>query len=286
MIIDYYSRYPEVIQLQHLTASLVVTCCKSVFARHGIPEIVMSDNGTQFGDPIRNFHPGASREFAKFAEEYGFKHVTSSPKFPQSNGMAEAAVKIVKNLFKKNIDPSLALMEYRATPLQNGYSPAELLFGRKIRTMMPIASSSLIPKVADGKNLRRKEEKRRSDQKESYDSRHGVVEQQELKIGDTVWITDARTWGRVVEKAPTPRSYIIETPSGTVRRNRFHLLKGNDVIIPEAEECPVPPARDEIAQAIEEPVQQPAAPPPPTMVDGQRRTRSGRVIKPPARYRN
>ncbi len=198
--------------------------------------------------------------------------------------MAEAAVKIVKNLFKKNKDPSLALMEYRATPLQNGYSPAELLFGRKIRTTMPIAPSALIPKVAKQKNLRRKEEKSRNNQKENYDKRHGVVQQQDLKIGDTVWITDMRTWGRVVEKAPTPRSYIVETPSGSVRRNRFHLSKGNDVIIPEPEECPVAPAREEVAEAIQDPVQQPAEPPPPIMVDGQQRTRSGRVIKPPKRF--
>ncbi|UYV83113.1 PLEKHD1 [Cordylochernes scorpioides] len=77
--------------------------CKSIFARHGIPETAVSDNGTQFG---------AAREFANFARQYGFTHVTSSPRFPQSNGMAEAGVKIAKLILKKNQDPSLGLLEY------------------------------------------------------------------------------------------------------------------------------------------------------------------------------
>ncbi|UYV67569.1 hypothetical protein LAZ67_5001246, partial [Cordylochernes scorpioides] len=81
VVIDYYSRFPEMIQLDRLTANVVVRSCKSIFARHGIPETVVSDNGTQFG---------AAREFANFARQYGFTHVTSSPRFPQSNGMAEA----------------------------------------------------------------------------------------------------------------------------------------------------------------------------------------------------
>ncbi|UYV61429.1 K02A2.6-like [Cordylochernes scorpioides] len=135
--IDYYSRFPEMTQLDRLTANVVVRSCKSIFARHGIPETVVSDNGTQFG---------AAREFANFARQYGFQHVTSSPRFPQSNGMAEAGVKIAKLILKKNQDPSLGLLEYRSTPLENGYSPAELLMGRKLRTTLPIAPENLNPR--------------------------------------------------------------------------------------------------------------------------------------------
>ncbi|UYV79403.1 K02A2.6-like [Cordylochernes scorpioides] len=137
VVIDYYSRFPEMIQLDRLTASVVVRSCKSIFARHGIPETVVSDNGTQFG---------AAREFANFARQYGFTHVTSSPRFPQNNGMAEAGVKIAKLILKKNQDPSLGLLEYRSTPLENGYSPAELLMGRKLRTTLPIAPENLNPR--------------------------------------------------------------------------------------------------------------------------------------------
>ncbi|UYV77326.1 K02A2.6-like [Cordylochernes scorpioides] len=195
VVIDYYSRFPEMIQLDRLTASVVVRSCKSIFARHGIPETVVSDNGTQFG---------AARELANFARQYGFTHVTSSPRFPQSNGMAEAGVKIAKLILKKNQDPSLGLLEYRSTPLENGYSPAELLMGRKLRTTLPIAPENLNPKLVDSQALKRKEGRRRKDMKSRYDRRCGATDMEELSEGDTVWITDMRTWGIVKQKASTP----------------------------------------------------------------------------------
>ncbi|UYV68484.1 hypothetical protein LAZ67_5004449, partial [Cordylochernes scorpioides] len=223
VVIDYYSRFPEIIQLDRLTANVVVRGCKSIFARDGIPETVVSDNGTQFG---------AAREFANFARQYGFTHVTSSPRFPQSNGMAEAGVKIAELILKKNQDPSLGLLEYRSTPLENGYSPAELLMGRKLRTTLPIAPENLNPRLVDSQTLKRKEGKRRKDMKSRYDRRCGATDMEELSEGDTVWITDMRTWGIVKQKASTPRSYLVDTPVGTLRRNRFHLRKGVTVQYP------------------------------------------------------
>ncbi|UYV61508.1 hypothetical protein LAZ67_1005103 [Cordylochernes scorpioides] len=175
VVIDYYSRYPEMVQLDRLTASVVVRSCKSIFARHGVPETVVSDNGTQFG---------AAREFANFARQYGFTHVTSSPRFPQSNGMAEAGVKIAKLILKKNQDPSLGLLEYRSTPLENGYSPAELLMGRKLRTTLPIAPENLNPKLVDSQTLKRKEGRRRKDMKSRYDRRCGATDMEELSEVD------------------------------------------------------------------------------------------------------
>ncbi|UYV64758.1 K02A2.6-like [Cordylochernes scorpioides] len=204
---DYCSRFPEMIQLDRLTANVVVHSCKSTFARHEIPETVVSDNGTQFG---------VAREFANFARQYGFTHVTSSPRFPQSNGMAEAGVKIAKLILKKNQDPSLGLLEYRSTPLENGYSPAELLMGRKLRTTLPIAPENLNPRLVDSQTLRRKEGRMRKDMKSRYD--HAA---------------ELRTWRSYPkQKASTPRSYMVDTPVGTVRRNRFHLRKGDTVQYP------------------------------------------------------
>ena len=72
--------------------------------------------------------------FSDFAAEYGFCHVNSSPKFPQSNGEAECAVQRVKNLLKKAVDPYLALLAYWSTPLQNGFSLAQQLMGRQLLT--------------------------------------------------------------------------------------------------------------------------------------------------------
>ncbi|KAJ8369344.1 hypothetical protein SKAU_G00093720 [Synaphobranchus kaupii] len=70
-------------------------------------------------------------------------------KFPQSNGEAECMVQTVKNL-KKAADPYLALLAYRVTPLQNGYSPAELLMGRQLYTTVPTLPALLDPSLPDG----------------------------------------------------------------------------------------------------------------------------------------
>ena len=98
LIIDYYSRWIEIAKLTGLSANSVINHTKSIFARYGIPETVVSDNGPQF----------SSEAYAQFALEYGFKHTTSSPKHPQGNGEAERGVQTIKNLLKKEGDPYLA----------------------------------------------------------------------------------------------------------------------------------------------------------------------------------
>jgi len=102
---DYHSRYPEVIL--KITSSSIIVAIKSVFSRHGIPQEVISDNGPQHD----------STELKEFASSYGFNHITSSPYYPQGNGLAEHMVKTVKNLLKEAPDMYLTLLSYRATPL-------------------------------------------------------------------------------------------------------------------------------------------------------------------------
>ena len=106
VVVDYYSRYFEMAKLSSTTSSDIINHLKSIYARHGISEVMMSDNGPQF----------SSSAFAQFAKEYGFHHITSSPTFAQSNGGVERAVQTEKNLIKKNGDPYLALLCYWATP--------------------------------------------------------------------------------------------------------------------------------------------------------------------------
>ena len=77
--VEYYSRFFEVDELTTTTSAAVIRKLPSHFARHGIPEVVVSDNGPQF----------ASEDFATFATSWDFHHVTFSPGHPQSNGLAE-----------------------------------------------------------------------------------------------------------------------------------------------------------------------------------------------------
>lgn len=95
----------------------------------------MTDNGPQF----------ASKEFEAFASQYCFDHITSSPRYPQSNGLIEHMVQTVKQCMKKcaaaGQDPNLAMLIYRATPRSTSIpSPAELLNGRKYRALLPTRS--------------------------------------------------------------------------------------------------------------------------------------------------
>ena len=100
-----------------MTSPDVVICLNSIFARHGIPDQLLSDNGPQF----------SASSFTKFAEEYGFTHITTSPRYPQANGQ----VQTMNTLLKKAADPYKALMAYHFPPLESGIIPAELLMGRK-----------------------------------------------------------------------------------------------------------------------------------------------------------
>lgn len=195
-------------------ATDVIVHIKSIFARHGVPETLMSDNGPQF----------SGQAFASFAASYGFRHVTSSPRFPQSNGEAERAVQTVKNLLKKAADRHLALLAYRATPLQSGYSPAQLLMGRRLRTTVPTLPSQLDPVLPDGKAFASGDrEKRRSDT-ENYNRCHRGKFLSALSPGERVWVTDRKTPGTVLQKHATPGSYLVDLPQGVVRRNRHHLI--------------------------------------------------------------
>ena len=89
IVVDYYSKYPELCILKDKTASSAVTSMKSIFARHGIPDEVVADNMLFL-----------SKAFRKFASNWGFEVSTSSPRYPQSNGMSERAIQTIKNLLK------------------------------------------------------------------------------------------------------------------------------------------------------------------------------------------
>lgn len=190
---------------------------KSIFSRHGIPESVYSDNGTHFS-------PFRSSKFSRFSREWNFKHVTSSPRYPQSNGFIESMVKIIKTTLIKSEDPYKALLNYRATALSNGYSPAELLMSRKLRTFVPLLSSSLEPVTPNKELLRDKEKRRIEKQAFYYNKGHCARDLEELNSGQMVWIVDLKRKGIILEKDQNPRSYIIKCGSSQIRRNRFHLI--------------------------------------------------------------
>ena len=194
--------------LSNNTAQDVILRFKSQFARHGIPEVVHSDNGPQF----------TSQMFADFADAYKFRHTSSSPYNQHANGLAEKGVQTIKNLLEKasedNRDPYLALLAYRNTPRSAEIaSPAQRLFSRRLRTPLPMKASLLTPKV---NNSRKELDQARSQQTQSYDCNARKLKP--FDVSQKVWYKTEGLVGKwlkgVIVKCLAPSSYLVETQNG------------------------------------------------------------------------
>jgi len=277
LIVDYYSKYPEVIQMNSKTAQATIVKLNTIFARFGIPQTVIADN--------MPFH---SKEFKSFADSWNFQIVTSSPAYPRSNGLVERNVQTVKRLFKKAQDEGkdieMAILEFRNTPITGlDESPAQLLMSRHLRSHLPRLPAMLKPCIVEG--VREKLGLRQQVQKSQYDKRTKPLS--ELKPGDTVRYQVNRSWkpATVVSKHDSPRSYNIRTHQGTIlRRNRYHLKQSKETINSHEDSYFFD---DDYGTSNSPDVQQPVPPPQPiSSQSGERRSRYGRVIRPPIKYQN
>ena len=124
--------------------------------------------------------------------QYGFHHHTNSPHHPSANGEAERAVCTVKSLLEKADDPYLALLAYthRCAPLSNGYFPAELLFGRKLRSRIPTKTSLLKPSLPVSSKVRNFEKRQKEKQSKNFNSRHKTKKLPVLSPGEIVFVRD------------------------------------------------------------------------------------------------
>lgn len=139
-IIDLYSRYPEAYILRHGTSTEIIKYLRQSFARFGIPERVLSDNGTAF----------TSVMITEFFERLGVKHIRSSNYHPISNGCVERLHRTLKDrmakiqlstdtTFETALDRSL--FDIRSTPnAMTGCTPAKLFLGREVRTTLSLLS--------------------------------------------------------------------------------------------------------------------------------------------------
>lgn len=217
LIVDYFSRFVEILKLSTTTSISIIVALKTIFSRHGIPNTLVTDNGPQY----------SSAEFRFFSESYDFKHITSSPYYPRGNGESDRAVRTVKNFLKDSNDPHLALLTYRATPLPwCGLSPAELLMGRNIRTTVPEQAENFTLKWPDLQKFRKDDSQYKKKQKRHYDKRHRAHDLPEFSDDAPVFIRTGESSNTVPGRIATsagPRTYNVETPTGLSRRNRSQL---------------------------------------------------------------
>ena len=114
--------------------------------------------------------------------------------------------------------------------------------GRKIRSKIPQHTNKFVPEWPYLSTFRQKDKAMKDQQKVHYDCR----QQTPLSSGETVWVhTQERTEpGQVIQPARTPHSYIVQTPSGTVRRNQTHLTpRPHDRSNETSLECDTEPSR-------------------------------------------
>ena len=144
LVVYYYSKWPCVTRINSLTTSAVVKELERIFTDFGCPEVLISDNGPQYG----------SAEFRQFCSQRQINHKTSSPEYPQSNGLAERFVQTAKKNMLKIMAEGRPLQDclsaMRSTPIEVSLpSPSVLLQARNLRGKLPFLPSSLKPKVVD-----------------------------------------------------------------------------------------------------------------------------------------
>ncbi|CAH8672200.1 unnamed protein product [Schistosoma rodhaini] len=208
VIVDAYTKWPEVYEMRSTTSENTISKLSSLFACFGVPEILVTDNGTQF----------TSSTFKRFCSENGIRHLQSPPYHPQSNGQAERFVDTIKRALLKggregNPEQVVRrfLMTYRVTPnpvVPEGKSPAVCMFGRKIRT---IFDKILPPK----KTTKPEQEYQTSDRS--------------LKVGEKVmvkWYQGGQKWKPgVIERRIGKVLYLARTRDGKCVRHINQIRK-------------------------------------------------------------
>ena len=215
VVVDRFSGYIWVKPMRRQTADAAIKAIESVVLDNGYPLAIRSDGG-----------PCYRSEFTRWCEDNDIEHQVSSPYRSQSNGHAEAAVKVAKQLMDKmggyNDRYKKALIEYRNAPRADGASPAQMFFGRRQRTTLPALHNAY--DIIDTEEVARQRRKDIGDATEQP----GDAEP-ELKPGQRVRVQDpmSKKWtlkGSLVGITDTKRSYEIDFDDGRrAIRNRIYV---------------------------------------------------------------
>ena len=213
IVVDAHSKWMEVIPVSSSNSSTTIEKLRQLFAVHGLPDKVISDNGTCF----------TSTEFADFMKKNGIRHSTTAPYHPSSNGLAERAVRTFKEAMKRaesgSIETKISrfLFRYRNTPHSTtGRSPAELLLGRKPKTHL----DKLRPDIASRVNDHQEKQKLAHDQHAKHRS---------FRVGEEVYVknfaSNTPKWlrGKILGHSG-PISFKVELDDGRVcKRHIDHV---------------------------------------------------------------
>ena len=207
--------------MSSITSGATIEQLRDLFARYGIPQQLVSDNGSQF----------TSQEFSEFMKGNSIKHTLVAPYHPRSNGQAECFVQTFKQFKAEGSDSikqSLVrfLVSYRTTPnSMTGQTPAELFLNRRLRTKIDLIRPDLSQKVFD----------KQSDQKFRHDK---SSREREFALGEQVLVQNFREepkWldGTVTEQTG-PVSYKVLAGDQLWKRHvdQMHQKHGSQIVHP------------------------------------------------------
>ncbi|XP_055584906.1 uncharacterized protein K02A2.6-like [Uranotaenia lowii] len=221
--VDHYSDFIELNLLKDMSARTLIETCQMNFARYGIPQQIVSDNGTNL----------VNEEMRNFAKAWNFEHTTSAPNHQQANGKAEAAVKIMKRLIQKCEETGenlwYSVLHWRNTPNKIGSSPVNRLFSRSTRCGVPASVEKYFPKVVDHVPEAILENGKKA--KYYYDRK--ARELPTFEAGSPVYVQlhpeMNKTWTpAVVKHKLNERSYLLNTNGGCYRRDLVNIKPRNE----------------------------------------------------------
>ena len=210
IVVDCTSRFPAVCKFSSMTAQHVASHFKLILSEYGWPETLVSENGPCYMAEV----------FTNLMQEYSVNHITSSPNYPQSNGLVEKFVQIVKNMFYKareeDKDLHKSLMIYCNNPLtSNLQSAMQMLQKRSARSQLPISGAARRQLGLSPQQLRVK-------------TKNEHLPSHDLCIGQDVMYQDSisKRWfpAVITSRCKEPRSYKIMTRDGVIyRKTQVHL---------------------------------------------------------------
>lgn len=278
VLVDAHSKWMDAHIVSSTSSGNVISVLRSVFATHGLPETVVSDNGTAF----------TSAEFRTFLKRNGIRQITSAPYHPATNGLAERAVQTLKNALRKanskDIEATLArfLFHYRTTPHSTtGLTPAEMLMGRTLRTHLDLIKPDIAAKVKRAQDVQKQNHDRRSKPLRSFAEDDPVFVR---NFGDgEKWLPGT------VELCQGPVNYRIKLQDGKIVRRHITQIRKRSVEIQEALEAPdldLPqlPSTDTPNPNVDTPDPEPTSEQDQSPTETQPLRRSTRIRHPPERY--
>ena len=137
------------------------------------------------------------------SQKNGVSSIQQIAPVSQSNGEADRVVETTKSLLKKEKDPSKGLLAFRSTPFACGYSPSEILMGRKLRNTIPTFHTVLNPSWPDMNKLREREAGSKETQRLNFNQRHNAIPLKSVQPGSPVNIKDMETTGTIAGAAET-----------------------------------------------------------------------------------